>query len=81
MKTQTIFTVYQLIELLKAFPSDMPVITNGYEGEYENIVPPERLQVKYVPDEAWYNGQFHQCEEHGADNFEAVVIAREVRPH
>ncbi len=81
MKTKTTFTVSQLIELLQEFPSDMPVITNGYEGEYENITSPRRIKVKYVPDEAWYNGQFHHSVEQGGDIFETVVIAREERTH
>ena len=78
MQTITTFTVAQLIEKLQEFPAEMPVITNGYEGEYENIVPPRRIQVKFIPDEAWYNGQFHQSGEPGEDVFEAVVDRKSV---
>lgn len=79
MQSNTTFTVAQLIEKLQDFPPDMPVITNGYEGEYENILSPRRIKVKYVPDEAWYNGQFHISSEPGENVFEAVLIAREER--
>ncbi len=74
------YTVAQLIEELKKFPPEMPVITNGYEVEYENLILPQTIKVKFVPDEPYYNGQFHQTNEQGEDVFEAVVIAREVRP-
>lgn len=50
------FTVAQLIEKLKKFPQDMPVLTTGYEIEYENILPPRLTKVKYIPDEPYYNG-------------------------
>lgn len=60
MKTKPTYTVAQLIEELKKFPMDMPVITNGYEDEYENILPPKIISVKIAPDEPYYNGQFQQ---------------------
>lgn len=81
MNANTTFTVARLIEKLREFPPDLPVITSGYEGDYENIVLPKQIQVKYIPDEAWYNGQFHQSGETGEDVFEAVVIAREERTY
>ena len=30
------YTVGKLIEELQEFPSEMPVLTSGYEDEYEN---------------------------------------------
>jgi len=74
------FTVEQLIEELKKFPSELPIITDGYEGEYENIISPKIVKVKFVANEPYYNGQFHQTDENEENVFQAVVIAREVRP-
>lgn len=80
MESKSSYSVAQLIEELKKFPPDMPVITNGYEGEYENILPPKIITVKFVPDEPYYNGQFHLVRVNENDAFEAVAIEREVRP-
>jgi len=74
------YTIAQLIEELKKFPPEMPVITSGYEGEYENIISPKRIKVKFVPNEPYYNGQFQQTDEPEENVFEAAVIALEVRP-
>ncbi len=74
------YTVARLIEELKKFPPDMPVITSGYEGEYENIMSPKCIKVKFVPNEPYYNGQFQKTGESGENVFDAVVVAREVRP-
>ncbi len=57
----------------------MPVITSGYEGEYENVMSPKRINVKFVSNEPYYNGQFQQSGESGENVFEAVTIEREVR--
>jgi hypothetical protein len=49
-------TVKQLIEELSKYPSDMPVMVDGYEGGY-NAVVPEKIylaEVHYHPREAYY---------------------------
>ena len=73
------FIVAQLIEKLKEFPQDMPVLTSGYETEYENILPPLRIKVLYMPDEPYYNGQYRESTEDNHESFEAVVLRRKVR--
>ncbi len=80
MKTKPNYTVAQLIKELKKFPPEMPVATSGYEGEYENILPPKIISVKYVPGEPYYNGQFQCVDEAENGAFSAVAIEREVRP-
>lgn len=79
MKTKPGFTVAKLIEALKKFPPDMPIVTNGYEGEYEDILPPKTITVKYEPDEPYYNGQFHHTRQSDKKAFSVVAIEREVR--
>ena len=79
MKSKPIYTVAKLIEELKKFPQDMPVITNGYEGEYENILPPKIISVKFVPDQPYYDGQFHLVDKNDPAAFKTVAIEREVR--
>ena len=80
MNTKPAYTVAKLIDELKKLPQDLPVITSGYEGEYENVLPPKTITVKFIPDEPWYNGQFQQTEKTEPEAFRAVVIDREVRP-
>ncbi len=80
MKAKPNYTAAQLIEELKKFPPEMPVVTSGYEGEYENILPLKIISVKYIPDEPYYNGQFQCVNEAEIDAFSVVAIEREVRP-
>jgi hypothetical protein len=79
MKIKPVYTVARLIEELKKFPPEMPVVTDGYEGEYENMLVPRIITVKFVADEAWYNGQFHLTKADDPEGFQTVVIRRELR--
>lgn len=74
----TKFTIAQLIIELQKYPQDTPVITDGYEGEYENTLQPKLIRVKQMPNQLYYIGQFQLSTE--ADSFDAIVIQREVRP-
>ena len=73
------FTVAQLIEKLKEFPQDIPLLTSGYETEYENILSPRLVKVMYMPDEPYYNGQYRESTKDNHKSFDAVVLEREVR--
>ena len=73
------FTVAQLIEKLKEFSQDMPVLTSGYETEYENILLPKLVKVIYIPDEPYYNGQYKESKKKNHESFDAVVLEREER--
>lgn len=44
------FMVGELVELLKDFSDDLPVIISGYESNYEYIRPPTVLNVPHLPD-------------------------------
>lgn len=72
------YTIADLIKALETFPPDMPVITNGYEEEYENIMLPKKIKVEFSPNQPYYTGQFVAAA-NGEETFEAVLIAREVR--
>ena len=84
------FTVGQLIEILKTMPQDLPVLTNGYEGGYENIYQPTIMTMTHQPENPYYDGQFQSVRDIGlpvrdtqtGDNektFKAVVLQREFR--
>jgi len=49
-------TVGELIDLLKAFPSDMRVVTSGYEGGCCDASKPEQLTLALNVNTAWYYG-------------------------
>ena len=79
-KNDTIyFTTEQLIEALKKFPSDMPVLVSGYESGYENFFEPFSKKVKHVPENPYYDGEFQDSEEENGKVIEAVVLQRVVR--
>ena len=76
------FTVGELTEVLKSMPQELPVLTNGYEGGYENICQPVIMTMTHQPENPYYDGQFQSVRETGGkdtDTFKAVVLQRERR--
>lgn len=73
------FTVGQLIEILKSQSQDLPVLTSGYEGGFENFYQPCIIKVKHEPENPYYEGEFQVAEDGDEETFDAVVIKRVVR--
>lgn len=73
------FTVAQLIEVLRTLPQDLPVLVSGYESGYENFHHPEIAELKHVPENMYYDGEFQAAEPDDAEPIEAVVLRRVVR--
>ncbi|MCX9014204.1 MAG: hypothetical protein OIN89_05335 [Candidatus Methanoperedens sp.] len=73
------FTVGQLIELLKTLPQELPVLTSGYEGGFENFYPLCIIRVKHEPENEYYEGEFQVADDGDDDTFDAVVFRRVVR--
>ncbi len=73
------FTVGQLVEFLKSLSQDLPVLTSGYEGGFENFYPPYIIKVKHEPENPYYEGEFQVAEDEDDETFYAVVIRRVVR--
>jgi hypothetical protein len=72
--------VRELMKALKQFPGDLPVLTDGYEGGYENIRSPKAIEVNPAPEEPDYEGEYQAAEEKGGASIKAVVICRNRRP-
>jgi hypothetical protein len=70
------FTVSQLIEILKTFPEDLPVLTSGYENGLENIQPPEETTVTHEPENPFYAGEFQTISKDVDDSFNVIVLRR-----
>ena len=74
------FTVGELIEVLKSMPQDLPVVTSGYEGGYENSHQPTLMTMTHQPENPYYDGEFQSVRETGSDKdtktFKAVVLQR-----
>lgn len=73
------FTVGQLVEILKSLPQDLPVLTSGYEGGFENLYQPGIIKVKHEPENEYYEGEFQVAEDGDEGTFDAVVFRRVVR--
>jgi hypothetical protein len=73
------FTVGQLVDILKSLPQDLPVLTSGYEGGFENFYKPDIIKVKHEPENPYYEGEFQVAEDGDEETFDAVVIKRVVR--
>jgi hypothetical protein len=73
------FTVGQLIEILKGFPPDMPVVVSGYESGYENFYQPTIRKLTHNPENMYWDGQFQPAEARDKEAFEAIILAREGR--
>lgn len=72
------FTIAQLIEKLKSFPQDLPVLTSGYEGGYENLYSPRIRKLEHKVKNKYWEGEF-QVSEKKEDTFDAVVLERVLR--
>ena len=70
------FTVSQLIEILKTFPQDLPVLTSGYENGLENIQPPEITTVTHELENPFYAGEFQPISKESDKDFNTVVLRR-----
>ncbi len=73
------YTVRDLIEILKDFPPDLPILTDGYETGYENLESPKIIKVKYEPDKNYYDGEFQEPYKEEQEVFEVVLIQRKIR--
>ncbi|MCJ7735443.1 MAG: hypothetical protein MUP11_12970 [Anaerolineales bacterium] len=72
-------TVGQLVEFLKTLPQDLPVLTSGYEGGFENFYQLSIIKVRHEPENEYYDGEFQVAQEGDKETFDAVVVRRVVR--
>ena len=73
------YKVKDLIEELKKFPQELPVLTDGYEGDYENILKPFISIVKEVKKAPYWDGQFQELNSTNENGIKALIIHREKR--
>ena len=76
---KTSYSVAELIEALKKYPQDLPVLVSGYEGGFENILPPIIERLIYKPENQNWDGEFQIAEEENEADLEAVVLRRVFR--
>ncbi len=62
-KPLTTFTVTKLIEALKEFPADTPVVVSGYESGYENIMQPKLAKLQQQKENKYWDGEFQEVEQ------------------
>lgn len=65
------FTVGELIQVLRQFPEDMPIVVDGLESGFD----PYTHKVKYMPENGYTEGVF-QSDKNG---IEVVVLQTEMR--
>jgi len=73
------FTVGQLVEILKALPPDLPVLTSGYKSGYDNFYHPEVVKMKRGLNDWYEYGEFEVAGEGDIETFDAVLLSRVVR--
>lgn len=69
------FNVDQMVDILKSFPKDLPVLVSGYESGYENFFQPYITKLKHEQENFYYDGEFQSIEKKDTEVFEAVVAA------
>lgn len=71
-------TVAELIEQLRNYPSDMRVLTLGYEGGYNDVkLNTEEIVFNFSKNDAWYYGPHESVKFTDEDTgTECVVIGR-----
>lgn len=55
-------TVAQLIEALKNYPQDLPVVVSGYEGGYNDVDTFENINIVLDYHIEWYYGKHEDVE-------------------
>jgi len=78
-KKLTTYTVATLIEALKAFPADTPVVVSGYESGYENMMLPKLIQLEQQKENKYWDGEFQEVEQKNENTLNAVALSRVVR--
>jgi hypothetical protein len=76
------FTASELIEILKQYPKDMPVVISAQENGYENFYQPFVKKVKHQPENPHYEGQFQIDDTSsplGDTLTEVIILQREFR--
>lgn len=73
------FTVRELIERLKAFPSDLPVLVSGYESGYDNFYEPFVGHIVHAPENMYFDGEYQNPDNNGEEVVEAVLLVRVMR--
>lgn len=73
------FTAGQLIDILKTFPPDMPVLVQGSESGYDNFHQPYKAKLTHEPGSMESEGEFQITRNGGKEAFEAIVLQRVFR--
>ena len=68
-------TVAELIEQLQNYPSDMRVLTLGYEGGYNDVkLNTEEIVFNFSKNDAWYYGPHESVSHMDGDKGEKCLI-------
>jgi len=72
-------TVKELIQILKKFPEDLPVLVDGYESGYEHFYAPRIQSLKYEPENLYRDGEYQPTNDDSEQNIDAVILQRMMR--
>jgi hypothetical protein len=71
-------TVKELKKALNKFPDNMLIINQASKTGFENILIPEKVIIKYEPENiAEYGGEYQLADKNDKESFEAVAIFRD----
>jgi hypothetical protein len=76
---EDITSVAELIEILKAYPGDLPVLVSGYKSGYECFYHPEIRGVVHRNENMYFDGEFQLPEKGESAEFSAVILERMLR--
>lgn len=74
-----ITTVAQLIEILKTFPADLPILVSGYESGYECFYHPDIRGVVHQGENTYHDGEYQMPGRGESPEFSAVILERMLR--
>jgi hypothetical protein len=69
-------TIAELIAQLQQFDPALRVLTDGYEGGYCELFPPELAGFKQSQSKSQYTGPFERTETPENQEFQAVLLGR-----
>ena len=79
MNKEDNITLKELIQILKKFPEDLPVLVDGYESGFEHFYSPNIQKLKYEPENRHFDGEYQRIDNKHEKSIDGVVLQRMLR--
>ena len=71
-----LLTVKELMEILKTFPEDLPVLVSGFKTGYECFYYPEIRELVHQPENMYFDGEYQIPGKGETAELSALILER-----